>query len=77
MLRAHGFMDAVEGIRWPSTRSSQIGTVALELKSPAQASGIAKFFHGRLFGNSMPVAVTFANKPGNVVPLKKRVDRES
>ena len=64
----------MESIRWPSTRGSQISSVALELKSPRQASGIAKFFHGRMFGNSKPVAVSFANNPGHVMPSKRSVD---
>lgn len=62
-LNSHGLAGAVSRIRRLPLRSSGLGLVMLEVSSPSKVSDVAKFFHGRVFGTTMPVAVSFANAP--------------
>lgn len=68
LLKAHSLLDAVERIRVQPVRGiKQLGCAVLTAKSVSEVSKLAKFFHGRRFGPSPPVAVSFA-------PLRRSLD---
>lgn len=74
LMKAHGLSDAIESVEAPvrvagksktalnpkDARRSKLGCLIVRLRSPSEVRPIAKFFHGRLFGGRMPVAVSFA-----------------
>lgn len=71
LLKTNGMEGVLEGAQglWQalSTRSRSqhsLGCMYIKVKYPDDVLPVAKFFHGRQFGGSLPVAVTFAPQKG-------------
>jgi len=77
LLEAHGLRDALLSVRLPKSLSRMsLGHAIVTATSIEQAPRLAKFFHGKQFGNSMPVAVSFApNQIGSVGGKRSSVAR--
>jgi hypothetical protein len=71
VLQSQGLLDKVESLRVLPTKGKQLCNVLLNAKSVADVPMLAKFFHGRTFGGSMPVAVSFAARPARQSEGKK------
>lgn len=59
-LHANNLLNLVERTRVLPTRGKQLGCAVIVARSVAEVPKLAKFFHGRQFGASPPVAVSFA-----------------
>jgi len=79
LLSLNGLSDAVARIKVVQSRGGkQLGCAILEATSVDQVQKLAKFFHGRQFGGSMPVAVSFASHYGNQSLLtNKKADKKT
>jgi len=65
LLSTNGLGDAVARIKTVQSKGGkQLGCAIVEVTSVDQVQRVAKFFHGRQFGGSMPVAVSFASNNG-------------
>jgi len=60
LLQSNDLGDCVTGVRALPSKSKHIGCVVIHAASVDHVAKLAKFFHGRQFGNSLPVAVSFA-----------------
>jgi len=66
LLRLNGLSDAVARIKLVQSKGGkQLGCAIVEATSVDHVQRLAKFFHGRQFGGSMPVAVSFASNNGS------------
>lgn len=60
LLQAEGLWESVESLRVLPGRGGRLGCAVLNARQAAHVQKLAKFFHGRQFGSSTPVAVSFA-----------------
>jgi len=62
LLQASGLGDSVSSIRVPRSMCSRsVGHAIITASAVKEVPKVAKFFHGKQFGNSMPIAVSFAS----------------
>jgi len=63
LLQSKNLGEFVSGVQVLPSKSERIGCVIIHAASVEHVAKLAKFFHGRQFGNSPPVAVSFAPMP--------------
>mmetsp|Transcript_58638 Transcript_58638/g.163618 ORF Transcript_58638/g.163618 Transcript_58638/m.163618 type:complete len:442 (-) Transcript_58638:165-1490(-) len=70
-LHCHGLLEKVASVRILPSKG-RLGCAVLKAKSVDDVQTIAKFFHGRQFGFSIPVAVSFACGQNWASPTSRR-----
>lgn len=61
LISQNGLEDMVSGVRLlPQAAGARLGCAVLTARSVEEVPKLAKFFHGRQFGASAPVAVSFS-----------------
>lgn len=66
LLAAHGLRELVESTRVLRSKTGKTGGAVVVANSVEDVPRLAKFFHGSQFGNSMPIAVSFASDQGKL-----------
>lgn len=72
-MRQHGLFDLVQGFKvMAPAGGGRLGCAVLTARSVDEVAQLAKFFHGRQFGASAPVAVSYASAQGSFADLLAR-----
>jgi len=77
VMRQNGLMELVSDLRVkPPAAGARLGSAVITACSVDEVPKLAKFFHGRQFGSSAPVAVSFTSSqgPGLAKPLSLSAD---
>jgi len=74
LLDVNGLLELVSSVRVSGTRGRSVGHAVVTSKTVDGVPRLAKFFHGRQYGRSMPIAVSFATRQSGCISKRSIAD---